>query len=458
MSVLSDSVCLIDWAELVSSCPKVSSWPANSVSSLRLVKIWDGNLFFTTEDRRTFACGANKHATLGLGHARPVAEPTEIVQLRNLEVLDIVCGRNVVFAITDDAKGPNTLRPLWAWGNLGPFLARPMATLLRQTPIQLRGVKKVAQVVVGEAFVAVLEPNGTIKWFGKDESEDTPVTEFVMKFRKLEYCIYDGQVVQMAAGFKHALFCTDGGQLLGYGSNEHNVLGGHKGCEGELIELKTKSGRAWKKRQQVVRNVVFVGCGAHLSAYLNIHGDLYLAGGRWKEFTKFAGNLGPMCNQLWVTSFAYADDQGGGCVLATVSDQKASGWCTLLTEKVAKSSATKKEDNENDLKVSSRVPVDKLAAMLAQSTKERVLLLPMMLQVNVDTKVDKDDAASTEPPAWLVSSPSSYVGAIDEQFEECHSNKDIQRAASSRDSTFVLGNLPLVGQQGKLSPRSIRQI
>lgn len=441
----------IEWNKLVSAFPAAENWHDKSL--IRKIKIWGENIFFITSDHRTFAYGPNENAILGLGHCNPVLEPTEIIQLRNLKVIDIVCSRDAAFAIVFDDNEPKGNNSLWAWGELNSYLVRPTQSAKQLVPCKLNGLENIKQIAVGIDFVLVLQSNGKLRMCGKNHMIDDKGFQLI-QFEDLDNPFEQDEIEQIAAGFKHALLLTKNGNLLGLGVNENNVLGDIPfNYPRELVQLQTWTVDSDGEKHLVpVSNVVSIACGAYLSAYLNKDGSLWLVGGRWKTFTMMVDFIDPMSNQLLVVSFEYAANAGVDCLVSVISNQDPLGLCRFFGEK-KKLSLEEIVGQEDDFKIKLFCPFHQWAENLLKITEKQAQMIPIMLEVSKE-QIDNENPIAQEdqlsPASSSLISMRFLFGEEDQPDSSCHDSES-SMSAISPNATIIVRHIPRIRCRGKLS-------
>lgn len=186
-------------------------------------------LYGITKDDRVIAFGFNRTGQLGLGHANHVASAQEIVELRHQQVVDIVCGRNHMMALT--AQGA-----LWGWGD---NKCQQIGVVSRQAKFyspQLVMYQGIISVKCGVGCTIALTANHRVLIWGflwHLTSCDFLRTSLfdpdpnLLQVTPLELPLGDARFVQIECGAGYSLALTDQGQVYGWGKLMYQEVDGH---------------------------------------------------------------------------------------------------------------------------------------------------------------------------------------------------------------------------------------
>lgn len=393
----------ITWSQLVDKYQLATRWDYDDKLGYSLAKIWNENIYLTTDDDRVYAAGLrNDHGVLGLGHTKSVEAPDEIVELRGEKVLDIVCGRCSVFAITD-SSGSNQL---WAWGNLAKLMGT-FERMLQLRPRRCEGLTNCQAVAVGEVFVLVLTKQRTVLMCGWDRYEDIEtsgkdVLPPPLRFRVLNVG-HDNDVVQIACGFGHAVFRMCSGKLYGFG-RRYRVPSHKKGLV-NVYQLVAGDGESDSKMVPV-KDATWVAAGAHVSAYIDECGELWVSDDKLYVFTKFARNIGYEPSLVFVVVLSYLPSKA---VLVCVPATNEARRCTIIGIR----------GHNARLYVINTLRSQTFAEAVLECSTPHEQLLPMMVKL-IDRPQKEGDAHSAEESAdeWTEESIEDLDGDAETTSEE----------------------------------------
>lgn len=254
--------------------------------NFNLLKLWHLNAYFITHDHRVLSAGfENQHGVLGTGNTHSRSFLCEIEELRGEKVIEIVCGTDVVFAITESSG----LNQLWVWGNLSNLL-RKLQPVLQLRPQRCEGMTNCHTVVVGGMFVLVLKKDKTVWMCGWENYPDFdelngPIP--MLHFNELPIGL-NKDVVQIACGTGHALFRLASGHLYGFGHKDHilNTSIGHISVFQMVQQI------SFFMEMIPIIDAIWISAGAHLSAFIDQSGEIWLSGDKFSVFTKLQRDVG----------------------------------------------------------------------------------------------------------------------------------------------------------------------
>jgi alpha-tubulin suppressor-like RCC1 family protein len=218
-----------------------------------------------------FVWGRNEWGQLGVGHTTDQISPIKLESLDPHDIVNISCGYRHTLAVTRGGE-------LWSWGRneygeLG--LGDSGKGNKREKPERVLGSlvhERVSLVAAGEVLqgfsVAVTEDGRLFSW-GDNSSGQLGHGDSLKRCSPSEIKFnFSEKIVQISAGYGHAIALTEQGNVWVWGLNNHGQLGVDGGRGNKTIPTKL----------ELSEKIISVACGGWFSGALSQSGELYLWG------------------------------------------------------------------------------------------------------------------------------------------------------------------------------------
>ena len=175
-------------------------------------------------DGTVWAWGDNSFSELGIGAAPNSAVPVQVTGVSR--VTQIAAGGST--ALVARTQGFITsLTTVWTWGenNQGQLGDGTMTN--RSTPEEVSGISVpgIRQIAVGGVFSLVLGSDGSVWGWGGDYGGQLGNAATSAWTRPVETIGMDSGIIQIAAGFFHALALRSDGTVLAWGDDQYGEIG-----------------------------------------------------------------------------------------------------------------------------------------------------------------------------------------------------------------------------------------
>ncbi|XP_063931720.1 probable E3 ubiquitin-protein ligase HERC4 isoform X2 [Zophobas morio] len=243
--------------------PKSLDWlEAKSVIKAAL---GDNHTLFLTKDGKVYSCGNNDYGQLG--HDQPRKRPQLVTGLEAHPIISVACGAMHSMAL-------NRWGQVFSWGadNYGQ-LGHQLGATLQPAPKLIKSLAKyhVIQIAAGQRHSVALSTGGEILTWGANDFgqlgigtvtqyESTP-TEVIS--------LYGIPVALIACGSNHTFSVSKSGAIFGWGKNIHGQLG-----------LNDTSSKKFPTQLRTLRNsrVRYICCGDEFSTFLTLDGGVFSCG------------------------------------------------------------------------------------------------------------------------------------------------------------------------------------
>ncbi len=184
-------------------------------------------------DGTVYTWGDNRYGQLGDNTTTEGLTPTQVKGVGGTGYLtgitQISSGEFHALALKNDGT-------VWAWGGNGAGALGDNTTTGRLTPIQVKGVggvgnlTDIAQISASGSYTLALKNDGTVLAWGANTSgklgDNTTTSRYTpVQVKGVGGIGYLSGIVQVTAGFYHAVALKSDGTVLAWGGNEYGQLG-----------------------------------------------------------------------------------------------------------------------------------------------------------------------------------------------------------------------------------------